>query len=33
VQNWATPKKAGACVKVTMTTKDDSTLVANFILK
>lgn len=33
VQNWATPKKPGACVKVTMTTEDLSTLVANFILK
>lgn len=33
VQNWATPKKPGACVKVTMTTQDTSTLVANFILK
>lgn len=33
VQNWATPKKAGACIKVTMTTQDDSTIIANFMLK
>jgi hypothetical protein len=33
INNWQTPKNAGACYKVTMTTQDGSTLVANFILK
>lgn len=33
IQNWATPKKPGACVKVTMTALDGSTISANFILK
>jgi hypothetical protein len=31
--NWQTPKKPGACYKLTMTTQDGSTLVASFILK
>jgi hypothetical protein len=33
IQNWQTPKKPGACYKVTMTTDDGSTLVALFKLK
>ena len=33
VQNWATPKKPGTCVKVTMTTDDGSFITANFKLK
>jgi hypothetical protein len=34
IQNWQTPKLAGTCYRVTMTTKDDSTpLVAFFKLK
>jgi hypothetical protein len=33
IQNWATPKKPGTCVKVTMTAQDGSTISANFILK
>jgi hypothetical protein len=33
IQNWATPKKAGTCHVVTMTTQDGSKLSANFILK
>lgn len=33
IQNWQTPKKAGACYSVTMTALDGSTLSANFILK
>jgi hypothetical protein len=33
IQNWATPKKPGACIKVTMTAQDDSKIIANFILK
>ena len=33
IQNWATPKKPGACIKVTMTAQDNSTIIANFILK
>ena len=33
VQNWQTPKTAGVCYKVTMTTSDGSTLSANFKLK
>jgi hypothetical protein len=31
--NWQTPKKAGACYKITMTTQDGSTLTAFFKLK
>jgi hypothetical protein len=31
--NWQTPKKPGACYKVTLTTLDGSTLSANFKLK
>lgn len=33
IQNWQTPKQPGVCYKVTMTTQDDSTLVAYFKLK
>jgi hypothetical protein len=33
VQNWQTPKKAGTCHRVAMTTQDGSTLVAYFKLK
>jgi hypothetical protein len=33
VQNWQTPKTAGACYVVKMTTKDGSSLSANFKLK
>ena len=33
IQNWQTPKKAGLCFKVTMTTDDGSQLSANFKLK
>jgi hypothetical protein len=33
VQNWQTPKKAGACYTVTMTTDDGSEISANFIMK
>jgi hypothetical protein len=33
VYNWQTPKTAGACYRVTMTTQDLSTLVALFKLK
>lgn len=33
IQNWATPKKPGTCVTVTMTTDDGSTISANFKLK
>jgi hypothetical protein len=33
IQNWKTPKEAGKCYKVTMTTQDGSTLVALFKLK
>jgi hypothetical protein len=33
IQNWQTPKKPGACYRVTMTTDDGSNLTANFILK
>lgn len=33
IQNWQTPKAAGACYKVTMTTLDGSTLQAYFMLK
>jgi hypothetical protein len=33
VQNWATPKKAGNCYTVTMTTQDGSHIGANFMLK
>ncbi|MRX44651.1 PxKF domain-containing protein [Agromyces kandeliae] len=33
VQNWATPKKPGACYTVTMTTDDGSSISAGFILK
>ena len=33
IQNWATPKKAGTCVVVTMTTDDGSSIAAKFILK
>ena len=33
IQNWQTPKKAGACYAVTMTTADGSTIGANFRLK
>jgi hypothetical protein len=33
IQNWQTPKSAGLCYKVTMTTKDLSTLFAYFKLK
>jgi hypothetical protein len=33
IQNWQTPKKAGACYVVTMTTQDGSKLSASFKLK
>jgi len=33
VYNWQTPKKPGACYRITMTTQDGSTLTANFVLK
>lgn len=33
IENWQTPKKAGQCYRVTMTTLDGSTLSANFKLK
>jgi hypothetical protein len=33
IQNWQTPKKAGACYTVTTTTMDGSKLSAWFILK
>jgi len=33
IQNWQTPKKAGACYDVTMQTDDGSKLVAHFQLK
>jgi hypothetical protein len=33
IQNWQTPKKAGACYTVTMTTDDGSKISANFIVK
>jgi len=33
IYNWQTPKKAGSCYVVTMTTQDGSTLSANFKLK
>jgi hypothetical protein len=33
IYNWQTPKTAGQCYRVTMTTQDDSTLVAFFKLK
>jgi hypothetical protein len=33
VYNWQTPKTAGICYRVTMTTQDDSSLVAYFRLK
>lgn len=33
IQNWQTPKKAGACYQVTMTTVDGSAISANFKLK
>ena len=33
INNWQTPKKPGACYKVTMTTQDDSSLSAFFKLK
>jgi hypothetical protein len=33
VQNWLTPKQAGLCYRVTMTTQDGSSLVAFFRLK
>lgn len=33
IQNWQTPKKAGACYIVTMKTQDGSTISANFKLK
>jgi len=33
INNWQTPKKPGACYKVTMTTQDDSFLYAFFKLK
>jgi hypothetical protein len=33
IQNWQTPKKPGACYRVTMTTVDGSTLTASFRLK
>jgi hypothetical protein len=33
IQNWQTPKQAGQCYRVTMTTQDDSSLVAFFKLK
>ena len=33
IQNWQTPRQAGACYRVTMTTQDGSSLVAFFKLK
>jgi hypothetical protein len=33
IQNWQTPKQAGACYRVTMITQDGSSLVAFFKLK
>ena len=33
IQNWQTPKTAGACYMVTMTTQDGSTISAHFKLK
>jgi large repetitive protein len=33
IQNWQTPKQAGACYRVTMTTQDGSSLIALFKLK
>ena len=33
IQNWQTPKAPGACYRVTLTTQDNSTLVAFFKLK
>jgi hypothetical protein len=33
IQNWQTPRQAGACYRVTMTTQDGSSLVALFKLK
>lgn len=33
IQNWATPKAINTCYKVTLTTKDTSTIVAYFKLK
>ncbi len=33
IQNWQTPKTAGECYRVTVTTQDDSPLVAFFKLK
>ncbi len=33
IQNWQTPKQPGVCYRVTMTTQDDSSLVAFFKLK
>lgn len=33
IQNWQTPKQAGACYRVTMTTQDGSSLVALFKLR
>jgi len=33
IQNWLTPKQAGSCYRVTMTTQDGSTLIAFFKLK
>lgn len=33
VQNWQTPKLPGACYAVIVTTQDDSTISANFLLK
>jgi hypothetical protein len=33
IQNWQTPKQAGACYQVTIISKDGSSLVAFFKLK
>ncbi len=33
IYNWKTPKAPGKCYKVTLTTQDGSTLMANFSLK
>jgi hypothetical protein len=33
IQNWQTPKTAGACIKVTMTAADGSAMNALFRLK
>jgi hypothetical protein len=33
VQNWATPKKAGTCQKITMTAQDGTSISASFMLK